>query len=334
MKIAICVVSSDNSYVYQSILTLLSVKKNNPNENFFYFIAGNLSNRRKKFIKKNGIDVIDLDANANLFQKRALVKFPVEVFYTAFVPKKTYEMGFDYVVILDGDVLCLNKIPSDIISSIKELGFSSEYFKIFEQSFLYYKVMDKIAKEFDLDKNHLNKLKYGINSGIGIYNCKACVKKDLEGKFTDFYKRVEKIAYFFSDEEIINLLILKNYFKWQKLDNAYNFRNFNANLMGLDLDSNFDLAKGKYLDKNVYFLHLQIKPWNWYLLKREFKHVMKKYTKYYSLFAKSIYGYKYFFYIYFYSFIRDYQFLSIEGLTILLKKMGLKNFLNKWLFKL
>lgn len=61
-KIAICVISTNDSYVYKAIITLLSTKKHNKeNANFSYFVSGNFSEKYKRIIKKYGLEVMPMN---------------------------------------------------------------------------------------------------------------------------------------------------------------------------------------------------------------------------------------------------------------------------------
>ena len=167
-KVAVCVISSNDSYVYKSVVDLLSVKKHNGSGNFEYFICGNFSNGRKKIIKKYGLKMIELKHLRSIFKSPKDNPIPKEMFYYCSVPKICYELSFNYSIILDGDVLCLKKVDVDEIKSIEEVGFVRRNLKMKDDPWMSNEI---VKNEFKLNEEKLEGT-YTIYAELGIYNNK------------------------------------------------------------------------------------------------------------------------------------------------------------------
>lgn len=96
-----------------------------------------------------------------------------------------------------------------------------------------------------------------------------------------------------------------------------------------NLEKDFDLYRGKYFEKKIYFVHMIIKPWTYYIVEPGFKLEMKRYKKYYSKFAESVYGYRYVFYIYLSAFISDYKSFGCRIMVNIAQKIGVWEIIRK-----
>ena len=322
MRVAFCVVSSNNSYVYKAIITLLSIKRHNLKKDFSYFVCGSFSNKYKKVVEKYDLQVMSLNLE-NVFNKFKELSWPKEVFYTCSIPENCYKSGFDYSVILDGDVLCLKEIPLNKITSIREVGF----IKIKENKFLSNK---KVMEVFQLSEKDLEK--YCIDSGVGIYNNKTMFEKQYEKMFVDYYNRLSKIIYFEGDQEIINLLCIK-LFEVQYLDYKFNCIFLDDSLISYyhKYEINIDVPQ----EEDIIFIHYTYyKPWInsifWPKIRIFFRR-SKKFQKKYICFVKETFGFNYHKFIVAYSFLPLVKKIFIKFIVRVTELTKSKNLSKKFM---
>ena len=117
-KIAFCVISTNNSYVYKAIITLLSVKEHNKHHTEFeYFVCGNIGEKYKKVIEKYNLKVLHLDLGNTFYQTKGEY-VPQEHFWKCAIPELLYTQEFKYSIVIDGDIFCIREVPVDILKDI------------------------------------------------------------------------------------------------------------------------------------------------------------------------------------------------------------------------
>ena len=305
-KIAFCVVSTNNSYVYKAIITLLSVKENNKeHKEFEYFVCGNFSNKYKKAIEKYNLKVLNINLGNIFKQQKSLL--PQEIFWISAVPETLYEQGFKYSIILDGDIFCIKEVPINILNEVDDFGFL-KVDKLKDSALLY---LYKILLEYD-DMKEFNLLEERdieedvVNSGVGIFNNESLTQKRFKETFIEFYEKAAPIIHSNSDAKIVDEFI----FFLLKTSGIFHFRYisevWNKFISG-------EIYFGQRLPENkLVFLHLQYKPWKYKFYWRhpkinpkrniddiEIKKFNERRTRYRELyinFCKKIYKHKYYIY--------------------------------------
>ena len=110
-KIAVFAAGNENIF-FPALVTLTSIKENNQNNNFDYFMCfsgatkdklGILDKYKIKYIDTKNVDLMDCKTSDD----RDIVH-PIEVLVNYYVPNVLYELGYDYSIKVDWDLLCLN----------------------------------------------------------------------------------------------------------------------------------------------------------------------------------------------------------------------------------
>ena len=177
-KVAFCVVSSNDRYVYKAIITLLSVKENNKeHKEFEYFVGGNFSDKYKKVIEKYNLKVLNINLG-NIF------KHP-----------KSYSATGTFLDLCSSGNIILGKVLNiqlpwtemffvcekcliDILKEIKDLGLmQTEKLKTKEGYFGTLK-QHEVMKKFNLENKDFEK--FYMNSGVMISNNESLTKKKFK----------------------------------------------------------------------------------------------------------------------------------------------------------
>ena len=282
-KVAVCVISTNDSYIYKAIITLLSVReKNEENKNFEYFVCGNISDKYKRVIEEYNLEVLKIDLK-NIFGDSKEFILPNECFWSCAIPEAFYKKGFAYSIVLDGDIFCIGKVPMNVIEEVEELALqkargakNTEYTKLLKTLGM---------KEEDLEE-------FWMNSGVVVYNNKNLAKKKFKEKFINLYKDLLNVAYFETDEIVFFFLRIKGLFSFYRLGVEWN-----------------NFFKGHLPENKIIFLHLHYKPWLYRFSWRkevintqgcvgiqEYQKRRIKYKRLYIDFCKKIYGHKFYWY--------------------------------------
>ena len=279
-KVAVCVISTNDSYVYKAIITLLSVReKNEENKNFEYFVCGNISDKYKRVIEEYNLGVLKIDLK-NIFGGSKGFIWPNECFWSCAIPEAFYKKGFSYSIVLDGDIFCIGKVPMNIIEEVEELALR---IGTKGQAFL-----RKIMKKFNFRQKDIEEC--WMSSGTIIFNNKNLTRKKFKEEFINLYRDLSKISYFEADETVFFFLRIKGLF------NFYDLRvKWNGPLNTILPDS------------DLIFLHITSKPWHYRFLWEKLpdsndigveihKKRRIKYREFYINFCKKIYGHKFYWY--------------------------------------
>lgn len=109
--------SANDSYIFQAATSLLSIRKHLKDAQL-YILSRHISNKNKKYLERHSIKYIELDLTYLFFQ---IWEYPTECYYIFAGPKLFKQLGFDYSVYVDGDILCL-KNPLDNCPPIHDIG--------------------------------------------------------------------------------------------------------------------------------------------------------------------------------------------------------------------
>ena len=302
-RVAVCVISTNDSYIYKAIITLLSVReKNKENKSLEYFVCGNISEKYKKVSGRYGLNILKMDLK-NIFRYTNKYSLPNECFWLCAIPEALYREGFEYTLILDGDIFCIGKIPMNVIKEVQELAFvekKQELKYLLDRNKKDYRQLfrkHEVIKKLDLNENNLKT--FWINSGVGIFNNRNLTKKRFKEKFIKIYEDLPEVAYCRVDEVIFFLLKAKGLFNFYPLEGKWN---------------SFFKFKNDSDEDKIIFLHLHYKPWRYMFLWQKldflndlsgitiekYQERRKKYKKFYINFCKKIYKNKFYWY-----YIRD-----------------------------
>lgn len=160
--------TANNDYVFQAATSLISIRRFLPDAKL-YIISRHISKRNKAFLKAKKIDVIELDLTYLFFQNW---QYPTECYYLFVGPKLFSDLGFQYSVYIDDDILCLDN-PLKNCPAIDDIGGVA---------------VNTFDEFFDQEKNQLSKLfnikislfeKRRLNSGVIYMNNSALTKLDF-----------------------------------------------------------------------------------------------------------------------------------------------------------
>ena len=278
-KVAVCVISTNDSYVYKAIIALLSVReKNEENKNFEYFVCGNISDKYKIVIEEYNLGVLKIDLK-NIFGGSKGFILPNECFWSCAIPEAFYKKGFSYSIVLDGDIFCIGKVPMNVIEEVEELALAKRTNEL---------TLRKIIKKFNSRQKDIEEC--WMCSGTIIFNNKNLTRKKFKEEFINLYRDLSKISYFEVDETVFFFLRMKGLF------NFYDLR--------LKWNSALDTILP---DSELIFLHLHYKPWRYRFLWGKLpdsndigveinKKRRIKYREFYINFCKKIYGHKFYWY--------------------------------------
>ena len=313
-KVAVCVISTNDRYIYKAIITLLSVReKNEENKNFEYFVCGNISDKYKRVIEEYNLGVLKIDLE-NIFVDSKGFIWPNECFWSCAIPEAFYKKGFSYSIVLDGDIFCIGKVPMNVIEEVEELALKKVHRA---KNIEYTKLLKTLGmKEEDLEE-------FWMNSGVVVYNNKNLAKKKFKEKFINLYKDLLNVAYFETDEIVFFFLRIKGLFSFYRLGVEWN-----------------NFFKGNLPENKIIFLHfVRNKPWLYRFLWRkevvntpgcvgikEYRKRQIKYKRLYIDFCKKIYGHK--FYWYYIGDLIPVNFI-LKALRIRINKYGFNTFFIK-----
>lgn len=94
----------NNSYIPQSVTSLLSVREHIPGARL-YILSRNISGENRRLLDYLNINYFDLDLRGRFYREW---QYPAECYYIFAGPELLLTHGFRYSIYLDGDVLCLN----------------------------------------------------------------------------------------------------------------------------------------------------------------------------------------------------------------------------------
>lgn len=175
MKHNVCVFStSDNTYVPNCVVALLSFKKFNPD--FDLFVLGrDFCEESKRLCHKYGIKVILIDLSLDFYKSW---KYPPECYYHFKGPSIFHGMGYDFSICIDGDVYCNSSFLIDWESVTHIAGVSYNSIKFFLTNiddFDNVKNLFEIKDESSFERGH-------TQAGLLVYNNKILTELDYYQK--------------------------------------------------------------------------------------------------------------------------------------------------------
>jgi hypothetical protein len=236
--------------VYAAI-SLLTIRDHIPDAKL-YIISAGLSKYDKKLLNKYniGYKIIDL---SNLYTK--IWDYPIECYYLFSGPEYFKELGYEYSVYIDGDVLCKNNpllnISGDFdIAGVVSAPQKGQYISIFGNDWSTIKKIWKLPDSLKFNKR--------INSGVVYFNNSKMKKFKLQDKASEVYKTcLTNNIPRKGDDSLFSLL---QYIYFESLSIKYLKPEFNFVLQ---------FNEWKYPVKGLIFFHFSIdKPWK----KRPYTH--------------------------------------------------------------
>ena len=153
---------ANNSYVPQCIITLLSFCKFHPTIDA-YIMGTKFTRAMKQLMMQHNIQYIEINLR-NIFHSQW--KYPIECYYHFYAPKVFLNRGYQYTIVLDGDIVCLRKITTPISH------LASEYIGGIKGN-IHLCQWRCLKKDLPKYKNILIKTKlrrYRTNTGVLFYN--------------------------------------------------------------------------------------------------------------------------------------------------------------------
>ena len=262
--------TANDSYIYNSATSLLSIRSFNPNAEL-YILSKEISKKNKRFLKSKNIKFIELDLTYLFFQTW---NYPIECFYIFAGPKLFHNLGYEYSVYIDGDVICLND-PLKNITKIPDLGGveANSFSELFgEEKNLIAKMTKTKLSYFDHKR---------FNSGIIYMNNKRLVELNfLERSGKLFYDCWEKGIPRKGDDSLFSLFLIAEHKKLSptKLPPNYNYMPHFQNgklpqslvFLHFTLDKPWKTRPYKHLDANQDIYNDYIKKWRQSSIKTSF----------------------------------------------------------------
>ena len=193
--------STDNGYVYPTLVSMRSMIKNKNKNVFLEFnimLSGDISNRNRERFERFG-NIYSKDCSVrtlNMGDKFKGVRgthFPPSAFYRLLAP--SYLPQYDKVLYIDGDTLVRHdlrelfntNIDDYYIAGVKDMGMSLS--------------SDSIMKSYAKNLNIKNMDHY-INSGVLLMNLKKMREENIESKFLSYIQNGGFLQY--ADQEVLN----------------------------------------------------------------------------------------------------------------------------------
>jgi len=243
--------TSNNIYIPKCCVALLSVKKFNPEYDFYVFTSS-ISNDHAQLCDRLNIKYIILDLQAYFYQEW---RYPRECFYHFKCPELLYNMGYKYSIFIDGDIYCNNKIEIEW-SSLCHIGgvsyTSCETFLKNIDDFEYIKKVFDITIDIH-SQNH-------IQAGVIFYNNKNLIDFDFFNKMVYLYNTsIINNCPRKGDDSLIALGIL--YYiglNVKYFPKKYNFIVRNDN----NINMPYHTGHQQLINSCVFFHCIKYKPWN------------------------------------------------------------------------
>ena len=240
-----------NDRDYKGVLVIdYTLKKLNSKYKYFVFVTEQVSDKKKKILLDNNINLINVNFTDILSKytdnKQFIEKIINKWYYTKFL---IFSLEYEKIVYLDTDLLILENI--DHLFDL-ELTNGTLYMV------------------YDIQVGSLNDNKIVIFTENG-YNSGVIVFKPSIDVFNKLYCElinvgIDEFDKLHSDQSIFNLLINNNYLTYKNLDMKYNIPPVLV----------YDFLYYKFFDK-PYIIHFMLKPKPWDLL--DFTETISFYNK-------------------------------------------------------
>ena len=250
--------TANDKYVSNAAISLISIRDFVPDAKL-YILSRNISPKNKRFLKRKNINFIELDLTYLFFQTW---EYPIECYYIFAGPKIFYDLGFQYSVYIDDDILCL-KNPLVNCEDIIDIG----GVKVNTFRELFGEEKDILLNTMKIDETIFEQKR--INSGVVYMNNQQLVKlKFLETSGELYLKCWTQGIPRKGDDSLFALFQLcKNEELSPKiLPDNYNYIN--------------QYHKNNHIDQSVIFFHFDAdKPWKTHPYKHQEQN-MDKYNFY------------------------------------------------------
>lgn len=175
----ICAFSTaDDGYAVSAAISLLTVRKYQPNLDMF-IIGREYTAKTKKFLKKYNITPIEVNLD-DIFH--TAWEYPRECYYIFAGPEILAKKGYDYSVYVDGDIYCNNDPLTFSLSKVKD----------FAGAFTSSRIRDILGDDTDtaleLYGNKAILEEPRIQTGVVYFNNKSLAKKGLLEKIGKVYQ--------------------------------------------------------------------------------------------------------------------------------------------------
>lgn len=179
MKVLVACTSTADNYITNSITTLVSIKKLNPNFDYALYIDGKLPQEFKKIESKFGITIKTMRGDQNFRALRFTKGYPL-VCCNIFKIHKLVAGIYDYVITVDGDIKGIRPIP--------DTEFTDDY------------VISGVAATRDWCKKTLN-------SGVLCFNVKKCIEFRFYEKLVAYFKKYNHLGRWRGDDYLLGWFV-------------------------------------------------------------------------------------------------------------------------------
>jgi lipopolysaccharide biosynthesis glycosyltransferase len=232
--------SGDNNYIPQMIMALtIACKKNR----FDPFIITDASESELKLIHDAGINTIKVDLKEKF--DRHNENWPSQSFWWCYGPSQLHNLGYEYSIFIDADVMCVQELDMSIFNDELEIAARPL----------------ETANEF--------------NSGVVLFNNEKMVKKKLYTRFLEAYTPMSTLLFkeyhggMVHDQQVLSALGSKQN---QFTDYLNKLGTFNITELGVEWNYQFHRAEGQndeFMDmdyeqvkEKIYFAHFLLsRPW-------------------------------------------------------------------------
>jgi glycosyltransferase involved in cell wall biosynthesis/lipopolysaccharide biosynthesis glycosyltransferase len=223
--------TSDDNYVFPSIVTIESVRRFHPECD--YFVLGNrnlISQEKLRVLKKFNIGFLHSDKNEQFLNDF----WPNTSYLKLFGPEILLEEGYEYSLGLDADTLCVRPLQMESIFEKTE-GYSGiENQTPRSRNFL---ELEFIRKQFALTDEDLNS--HNTNTGIVFWNNKAVAEKKLAQRVVQAYRICASVKRSIhpGDQALLALIsVMEPRIAFNVIDYKYNYRVGNTEDLKLSVD--------------------------------------------------------------------------------------------------
>lgn len=217
-KIA-CLVLGDSNIRYKDIVTLVSVKQHNLFDLFTASTGSSPDNKYLDYLNKYGINYLPFKKEIIDYISGFKVsgKWPPEMLARFYFPFEFYAMGFDYLIIIDYDMLCLRPYNlKDIISSPAILR--GIYINTDPNQFPT-DMREILNDKWNFPPPNYDKRIY--NGGFLVFNLEKYAISDFYMKYQKIYNDISPYKHPYAVDELV-LGVVRFIYNTESMDSSYN----------------------------------------------------------------------------------------------------------------
>ncbi len=213
--------AGDKNIVRSAIITFSSIRKYNGNYPCYIFLdREKLSDMDMKLLEKNNIIIPAFSIEHNFSSSQ---KWPSEVFWNYKAPKILYQMGYDFSIKLDNDILCKKKLDLEKILPFNDgwagIDHGDRVDSYINKDREFY-ISEFMFSPEQLERNY-------TNVGMLSINNKSYIENNIWEKIIEYYDRITQkrsADIFFADQALFSFVeCTSDGFTWKKIGEENNY---------------------------------------------------------------------------------------------------------------